>query len=92
MTALDIEDAAPASPEGDDDLLTRAEASDFLARFGIRLKVTSLAKMWSLGQDGPPCRHVRGKPFYPRGVLRDWAMAQDSGLRTSAPVKKRRRS
>ena len=79
-----------APGETEDDLLTRAEASDFLARFGIGLKPASLARMWSTGADGPACRHVRGKPLYPRGVLRAWAEAQDTGLRTSAPVKKRR--
>lgn len=81
-----------AIAESDDDRLTRAEASIFLLRFGIRLKPASLARMWSTGADGPACRHVRGKPFYPRGVLRAWAEAQDTGLRTSAPVKKRRRT
>lgn len=80
--------ATPAETE--DDLLTRAEASVFLARFGITLKPASLARLWSTGGDGPACRHVRGKPLYPRGVLRAWAQTQDTGLRTSAPVKKRR--
>lgn len=79
-----------AAGETDEDLLTRAEASDFLLRFGIGLKPASLARIWSTGADGPACRHVRGKPLYPRGVLRAWALAQDTGLRTSAPVKKRR--
>ncbi len=78
--------------ETDDDRLTRSEASDFLLRFGIRLKPASLARMWSRGVDGPACRHVRGKPLYPRGVLRAWAESQDTGLRTSAPVKKGRSS
>ena len=78
--------------ESEDDRLTRAEASAFLLRFGIRLKPATLARMWSTGADGPACCHVRGKPLYPRGVLRAWAAAQDTGLRSSAPVKKRRRS
>ena len=30
-----------------DDLLTRTEASAFLATFGIRLKPASLARLWS---------------------------------------------
>lgn len=80
-----------AVPECDEDRLTRSEASEFLLRYGIRLKPATLARMWSTGTDGPACRHVRGKPLYPRGVLRAWAEAQDTGLRTSAPVKKRRR-
>jgi hypothetical protein len=59
------------------DLLTRAEASAELARFGIRLKPATLARAWSTGAPpGPPCRHIRGKPFYPRHLLHAWAAAQ----------------
>ncbi|MFC3077850.1 hypothetical protein ACFODL_07090 [Phenylobacterium terrae] len=83
------------TPESDDDLLTRAEASDYLRRFGIQLKPASLARLWSTGGDGPACRHIRGKPYYPRGVLRAWAEAQDTGLRRSsregAPSRRGRR-
>lgn len=71
---------------GDDDLLTRAEASAFLAQFGIRMKPQTLAKVWSTGGDGPPCRHIRNKPYYPRGVLRDWARSQIGELRSAAPA------
>lgn len=78
----DTEAAAPA-PERDDDLLTRAEASAFLARFSVRMKPATLARIWSVGQDGPPCRHIRRKPYYPRGELRAWALRQRSGLRAS---------
>lgn len=75
---------APGAPaESDDDLLTRAEASAFLARFNVRMKPATLARIWSVGQDGPPCRHIRRKPFYPRGELRDWALRQRTGLRAS---------
>jgi hypothetical protein len=74
--------AAPAGPE--DELLTRAEASEYLKRFGIRMKPATLARLWSTGGDGPPCRHIRGKPFYPREVLRAWAESQDTGLRRSS--------
>lgn len=90
MMGASVEPEPGAVTESDDDRLTRAEASEFLLRFGIRLKPATLARMWSTGADGPACRHVRGKPLYPRGVLRAWAEAQDTGLRTSAPVKKRR--
>ncbi|MCH4267315.1 MAG: hypothetical protein LKF80_02805 [Brevundimonas sp.] len=72
-------------PEGDDDLLTRAEASAFLALMGVRLKPASLARIWSTSNNGPPCRHIRSKPYYPRGLLRDWARAQISEVRTGAP-------
>lgn len=75
-----------AVAERDDDLLTRAEASEFLKRFGIRMKPATLARLWSTGGDGPACRHIRGKPFYPRDVLRAWAESQDTGLRQSAHV------
>jgi hypothetical protein len=67
--------------ERDDDLLTRTEASAYLTRFHIGLKPATLARMWSVGSDGPPCRHVRKKPYYPRGELRDWAIRQRTGLR-----------
>ena len=73
-----------ARPERDDDLLTRAEASEYLRRFGIRMKPATLARAWSTGSNGPPCRHIRGKPYYPRGVLREWAESQTTGLRRSA--------
>ena len=77
--------AEATSTDGDDDLLTRAEASGFLALFGIRMKPATLARLWSTGNDGPPCRHVRSKPHYPRGLLRDWARSQISDIRTGAP-------
>ena len=54
-----------ADPERDEDLLTRSEASEYLARFHIRMKPATLARIWSVGGDGPPCRHIRGKPWYP---------------------------
>lgn len=74
-----------AADDGEEDLLTRAEASAFLARFGIRMKPATLARLWSTGGNGPPCRHVRHKPYYPRGVLRAWAQAQVGELRSAAP-------
>ncbi len=78
----------PVSGRGtdDDDLLTRKEASAFLAQFGIRMKPETLARIWSTGGNGPPCRHIRHKPFYPRGVLRDWARSQVGELRSAAPA------
>jgi hypothetical protein len=77
---------SPQVAEDDEDLLTRAEASAFLAVLGIRMKPATLARLWSAGGDGPPCRHIRHKPYYPRGVLRDWAAAQITDLRTRAPA------
>ena len=69
--------------ERDDDLLTRAEASAYLARYNVRMKPATLARIWSVGGEGPPCRHIRRKPFYPRAELRVWALRQQTGLRAS---------
>lgn len=76
---------------GDEDLLTRAEASAFLALLGIRLKPATLARIWSTAANGPPCRHIRSRPFYPRGLLRDWARTQITEVRTGAPAAARSR-
>lgn len=81
---LDSEHPGAAAIERNEDLLTRAEASAYLARFGIRMKPATLARAWSTGSKGPPCRHVRGKPYYPRDVLRAWAESQITGLRQSS--------
>ncbi|MNU27044.1 hypothetical protein D3C71_154300 [compost metagenome] len=72
-------------------LLTRSEASVFLATLGVRLKPATLARLWSAGADGPPCRHVRSKPYYPRSLLRAWALAQITEVRTGAPAAARAR-
>ncbi|MFT4954923.1 MAG: hypothetical protein ACI8U3_001297 [Brevundimonas sp.] len=78
-------DDAVRLPEAPEDLLTRAEASAELARFGIRMNVGTLARAWSTGTpSGPPCRHIRGRPFYPRRILHAWAEAQISELASSA--------
>ena len=66
-------------------LLTRKEASEALANFGIRLKPSTLARLWSVGSKGPPCRHIRSRPFYPRDLLEDWAKSQISEVRGGAP-------
>ena len=71
--------------DGDEDLLTRAEASAFLGLLGVGLKPATLARLWSTGANGPPCRHVRSKPFYPRGLLRQWAATQITDVRNGAP-------
>lgn len=76
-------DAALATAERDDDLLTRQQASAYLGRFQIGLKPSTLARIWSVGGNGPPCQHIRGKPWYPRGELRAWALRQRTGLRAS---------
>jgi hypothetical protein len=66
-----------------DDLLTRKEASDFLLTLGVKLKPSTLARLWSTGGNGPPCVHHRNRPRYPREVLRAWAAEQTTVLRRS---------
>lgn len=87
----DVSGQTPMAAPDDDDLLTRAEASAFLALLGVRLKAATLARLWSTGSNGPPCRHVRSRPYYPRGLLREWAKAQITEVRTGAPAAARRR-
>jgi hypothetical protein len=73
-------------PAPDEALLTRKEASDFLFGLGVRIKPATLARLWSSGSSGPPCRHIRSRPFYPRGLLKAWAMAQMTEIRSGAPA------
>ena len=75
----------------DEALLTRAEASAYLATRGIRMKPATLARLWSTGTSGPPCRHIRSRPFYPKGLLDAWADAQITEVRTGAPPAARAR-
>lgn len=77
-------DLDPPLSAFDGDLLTRKEASDFLATLGVRLKPATLARLWSTGGNGPPCVHHRNRPRYPRHVLRAWAAEQTTGLMRSA--------
>ncbi len=65
-----------AAPSPRETLLTRAEASVFLEGKGIRMKPTTLARAYSTGSGGPPCRHIRNKPYYPLDLLETWAEAQ----------------
>lgn len=85
MSLLEAADAIPAadSPGSADELLTRKEASAFLLTLGVRLKPSTLARLWSTGGNGPPCVHHRNRPRYPRDVLRTWAAQQTTGLRRS---------
>lgn len=69
----EAEAPVPTAPET---LLTRAEASAFLQAKGIRMKPTTLARAYSTGSGGPPCRHIRNKPYYPLDLLTAWAGAQ----------------
>ncbi len=82
-----------ASEMDDEVRLTRAEASIVLAEMGIRMKPATLARLWSTAGNGPPCRHIRSKPFYPRHLLVAWARSQITEIRSGAPpaAKGRRR-
>jgi hypothetical protein len=59
-----------------DALLTRAEASTYLASIGVRRRVSTLAKVHSLGAGGPPCVTHGRKPLYPKRDLHAWGMRQ----------------
>jgi hypothetical protein len=72
-----------SADERDEDLLTRNQASAYLRRFHIGMKPATLARLWSVGGDGPPVQHIRGKPWYPRGQLRAWAESQTTNVRRS---------
>lgn len=75
------------SPPGETaELLTRAEASAVLFAMGVRLKPATLARLWSAGTRGPPCRHIRSRPYYPRDLLEAWARSQMTEVRTGAPA------
>jgi hypothetical protein len=76
----------PAGEETGGVLLTRREASEVLAGLGVRLKPATLARLWSAGSYGPPCRHIRSRPYYPRDLLVAWAKSQIGEVRTGAPA------
>jgi hypothetical protein len=72
-------------------LLTRAETSAWLERRAIRMKVNTLARAYSTGSGGPPCIHVRNKPFYPLDLLTAWADAQITPPAASSSERQRLR-
>ena len=80
-----------ASPKPRETLLTRAEASVFLEGKGIRMKPTTLARAYSTGSGGPPCRHIRNKPYYPLDLLETWAEAQITAPAASSSERQRLR-
>ena len=90
MTEL-VTFAKPGLGGSDEDLLTRQEAAAVLTAMGIRMKPTTLARLWSTGSSGPPCCHIRSKPFYPLGLLKAWGLSQISEVRTGAPAAARGR-
>lgn len=76
------EDSIPDDFE--DALLTRAEAAAYLSSIGVRRKPATLAKLFCIGADGPPCKHDGRKPLYPKRELHVWGMRQLSALRRSS--------
>ncbi len=80
-TSTEHPDAVAVEPQPRETLLTRAEASAYLNERGIRMKPTTLARAYSTGSGGPPCLHIRNKPFYPLDLLEAWA-----GTQITAPV------
>jgi hypothetical protein len=67
-----------------DELLTREEASAYLATIGVRRKPATLAKLFCTRSDGPPCVHDGRKPYYPKQLLHDWGLRQLTELRRSS--------
>ncbi|MFT3727836.1 MAG: hypothetical protein QM759_08445 [Terricaulis sp.] len=72
-----------------DALLTRNEASAYLASIGVRRAPATLAKLFSVGRDGPPCRHDGRTPLYPKMLLHLWGMRQLTQLRRSSAEARR---
>jgi hypothetical protein len=67
-----------------DALLTRREASHYLESIGVRRKPATLAKLFCIGADGPPCRHDGRRPLYPKRALHEWGVRQLTQLRRSS--------
>jgi hypothetical protein len=65
-------------------LLSRREASDYLAALGVRLAPATLAKLFCTRSDGPPVRHFGRHPKYEVGALRARALARLSAPRRSS--------
>lgn len=58
---------------------------------GIRMKPTTLARAYSTGSGGPPCRHIRNKPYYPLDLLERWAETQITAPAASSSERQRLR-
>lgn len=72
------------APDLEDELLTREEASEYLATMGIRRRPATLAKLFCTRSDGPPVVHDGRKPLYPKRMLHDWGVRQLTKLRRSS--------
>jgi len=76
-------------PDFADELLTRKEASAYLATIGVRRRPATLAKLFCTRSDGPPCVHDGRKPFYPKRQVHDWGIRQLTQLRRSSSERRR---
>jgi hypothetical protein len=74
----------PLATIRDDKLLTRREASDYLAMLGVWLAPATLAKLFCSRTDGPPVVHFGRYPRYRVGDLRNWALARLTAPRRSS--------
>lgn len=77
------------SPDFVDELLTREEASAYLATIGVRRRPATLAKLFCTRSDGPPCIHDGRKPYYPKRQLHEWGMRQLTQPRQSSSERRR---
>jgi len=71
-------------PDGEpDSLLTRAEASAYLASLGITMRPQTLASLGSRGIVGPPFVKVGRRALYQKRALHAWATARLVGYRAA---------
>lgn len=83
MTAGELPD------DSGDELLTREEASEYLATLGVRRRPATLAKLFCTRSDGPPCVHDGRKPLYPKRRLHEWGIGQLTQARRSSSEKRK---
>jgi hypothetical protein len=72
-------------PDGfEDALLDRRQASAYLETIGVRRKPATLAKLYCIGDDGPPCMHDGRRVLYPKRLLHFWGVRQLTAVRRSS--------
>jgi hypothetical protein len=67
-----------------DAMLSRLEASAYLAGIGVRRSPRTLAKILSTRADGPPCVHEGRYPRYAKRGLHEWGMRKLTEVRARA--------
>jgi hypothetical protein len=68
----------------DDYLMSRSEAAIYSEALGCPLKASTLAKKYSVRDDGPPVVHFGNSPRYPVGPFRAWALGRTTKPRRSS--------